>query len=75
MSSARHGVGGGRVNVQIDGHKHLLSVSIDPEAIDPEDPGMLEDLVVAAVNEASRKMDDTLREKLGMLTASMPSIL
>ena len=68
-------VGGGMVTVKINGHKHLVAVSIDPEAIDPEDPGMLEDLLVAAVNEASRKMDDALREKLGMLTASMPSIL
>ena len=69
------GVGGGMVTVKMDGHKHLLAVRIDPEAIDPEDPGMLEDLIVAAVNEASRKMDDTLREKLGMLAAGMPSIL
>ena len=67
--------GGGMVTIKMDGHKHLLAVKIDPEAIDPEDPGMLEDLIVAAVNEASRKMDDTLREKLGMLAAGMPSIL
>lgn len=68
-------VGGGMVSIKIDGHKHLLAVSIEPEAIDPEDPGMLEDLVVAAVNEAGRKMDDALREKLGMLTANMPSLI
>ena len=68
-------VGGGMVTIRMDGHKQLLAVKIDPEAIDPEDPGMLEDLIVAAVNEASRKMDDTLREKLGMLAAGMPSIL
>lgn len=68
-------VGGGMVAVKMDGHKHLLAVKIDPEVLDPEDPGMLEDLIVAAVNEASRKMDDTLREKLGMMAASMPSIL
>lgn len=72
---AEASVGGGMVTIKMDGHKHLLAVKIDPEAIDPEDPGMLEDLIVAAVNEASRKMDDTLREKLGMLAAGMPSIL
>ena len=72
---AEASVGGGMVAVRMDGHKHLLAVKIDPEVIDPEDPSMLEDLIVAAVNEASRKMDDTLREKLGMMAASMPSIL
>ncbi len=72
---AEASVGGGMVTIKMDGHKHLLAIKIDPEAIDPEDPGMLEDLIVAAVNEASRKMDDTLREKLGMLAAGMPSIL
>lgn len=74
-TSAEASVGGGMVHVKINGHKHLLGVAIDDDAIDPEDPGMLEDLVVAAVNEASRKMDDALREKLGMLTASMPSLI
>lgn len=69
---AEASVGGGMVTAKMDGHKHLLGVEIDPEAIDPEDPGMLEDLIVAAVNEASRKTDDALREKLGMLTAGMP---
>jgi len=67
-------VGGGIVSVKMDGHKHLLSVKIDPEALDPEDPGMLEDLIVAAVNEASRKMDDTLKNKVGSLATSLPSL-
>ena len=72
---AEAGVGGGMVTVKMNGHKHLLAVTIDPEVIDPEDPSMLEDLIVAAVNEASRKMDDTLREKLGTMAAGMPSLL
>lgn len=67
-------VGGGIVSVKMDGHKHLLSVKIDPEAMDPEDPEMLEDLLVAAVNEASRKMDETLRHKVGSLATSLPSL-
>ena len=67
-------VGGGIVTVKMDGHKHLLSVKIDPEAMDPEDTGMLEDLIVAAVNEASRKMDEKLRHKVGSLATSMPSL-
>ena len=65
-------VGGGIVSVKMDGHKQLLAVKIDPEAMDPEDPTMLEDLVIAAVNEASRKMDDTLRQKVGHIASSMP---
>ena len=65
-------VGGGIVSVRMDGHKHLLSVKIDPEAMDPDDPSMLEDLVIAAVNEATRKMDDALRHKVGAIATSMP---
>lgn len=65
-------VGGGMVEVKMSGHKTLLAVKIDPEAIDPEDPAMLQDLIVAAVNEASRKVDETLREKLGGLAGGLP---
>ena len=68
-------VGGGMVKVTMNGHKHLTSASIDPEILDPGDTGMLEDLIVAAVNEAGRKIDDALREKLGLLTAGMPNFL
>ena len=72
---AEASVGGGMVGVKINGHKHLVEVKIDPEAVDPDDLGMLEDLVIAAVNEASRKMDETLREKLGSMAVNMPSLL
>lgn len=68
-------VGGGMVTVRMNGHKQLVSLKIEPEIIDPEEVGMLEDLIVAAYNEGSRKMDDTLREKLGTMAAEMPSIL
>ena len=67
-------VGGGLVSVKMDGHKRLISTSIDPEIIDPEDKSMLEDLVVAAVNEASRKVDETLQSKMGSLTAGLPGL-
>lgn len=67
-------VGGGVVSVRMNGHKHLLAVKLDPEAIDPEDAGMLEDLIVAAVNEASRKIDDALKRQVGSLAASMPNL-
>ncbi len=67
-------VGGGMVSVTMDGHRQLREVKIEHDAVDPEDPGMVEDLIVAAVNAAGRKMDQTLRERLGQVLTSMPSI-
>ena len=67
-------VGGGMVSVTMDGHRHLREVKIEADAADPEDPGMIEDLIVAAVNAAARKMDQILREKLGQVLTSMPSV-
>ncbi len=67
-------VGGGMVSVTMDGHRHLREVKIEADAADPEDPGMIEDLIVAAVNAAALKMDQTLREKLGQVLTSMPSV-
>lgn len=65
-------VGGGMVTVKMNGHKHVVSVKIDPEVIDPEDPGMLEDLVTAAVNEANRRIDETMQGKVGALATGLP---
>ncbi|MEE8523314.1 MAG: YbaB/EbfC family nucleoid-associated protein [Thermoanaerobaculia bacterium] len=73
-TSAEASVGGGIVTVVMDGHKHLLSIKIDPEALDPEDTCLLEDLLVAAFNQASKKMDEILRVKVGTIATSMPSI-
>jgi len=67
-------VGGGMVTVEMNGHKKLVSVKIDPEVMDPEDPSMLEDLILAAVNEANRRVDETLQDKVGSLAASMPGL-
>ena len=50
--------GGGMVNVVVDGHKNIRSISINPEAVDPEDVEMLEDLIMAALNEANGKADE-----------------
>jgi DNA-binding YbaB/EbfC family protein len=57
--------GGGVVTATVSGHKELLELKIDPAAVDPEDVEMLQDLVVAAVNEASRRVDADLQERLG----------
>jgi len=73
-TTAEASVGGGILEVSMNGHKQLLSVKIDPEAIDPEDPSMLEDLIVAAVNEANRKIDETMQEKVGSMAPNIPGL-
>lgn len=67
-------VGGGMVTVEMSGHKQLISIKIDPEVIDPADPSMLQDLILAAVNEATRKVDETLQNKMGTMASAMPGI-
>jgi hypothetical protein len=57
--------GGGMVKVRMSGDLRLLDVSIDPEAIDPEDPELLQDMVTAAVNEAIRSAQELATSKLG----------
>ncbi len=67
-------VGGDIVTIKMNGHKQLIGVKIDPEAMDPEDPGMLEDLILAAVNEANRKVDETLQQKIGSMMPGLPGL-
>jgi len=63
--------GGGMVKVEMDGQKQIRSLKIDPEVVDKDDVEMLQDLVLAAVNEASRKVDEAIQEKVGGLTGGM----
>ena len=63
--------GGGMVKATMDGHKNLLGVAIEKDAVDPNDVEMLQDLVVAAVNEASRKVDEAMQDQLGAMTGGM----
>ena len=63
--------GGGMVRATMSGSKDLISVVIDKEAVDPNDVEMLQDLVVAAVNEASRKVDEEMQSSLGAMTGGM----
>lgn len=63
--------GGGVVSVKVNGHKKVLAVTIEPEAVDPEDVEMLQDLVVAAVNDAMNKAEETASQNLGKLTGGM----
>lgn len=57
--------GGGVVTVQMSGSKEVVSIKIDPEAVKEGDVEMLQDLIVAAVNEAGRKVDEAMQSKLG----------
>jgi DNA-binding YbaB/EbfC family protein len=66
--------GGGMVKARMNGHKELLGIAIDKEAVDPNDVEMLQDLVVAAVNEASRKVDEAMQSQLGAMTGGIPGL-
>jgi nucleoid-associated protein EbfC len=57
--------GGGMVRIVLDGKKNLKSVSIKPDAVDPEDVEMLEDLIQAAFQDASRQVDESVGAKFG----------
>jgi DNA-binding YbaB/EbfC family protein len=63
--------GGGVVKVQMDGQKQLVSLKIDPEVVSKDDLDMLQDLVLAAVNEAGRKVDEAVKEKVSGLTGGL----
>jgi DNA-binding YbaB/EbfC family protein len=63
--------GGGMVKVEMDGQKRVRSLQIDPEVVNKDDVEMLQDLVVAAINEAARKVDDEVQQKIGGLTGGL----
>ena len=63
--------GGGAVSVKVSGKKELLSVKIAPDAVDPDDVEMLEDLILAAVNEALRKADEQSAAQMQKITGGM----
>ncbi|HKS26092.1 MAG TPA: YbaB/EbfC family nucleoid-associated protein [Thermoanaerobaculia bacterium] len=63
--------GGGMVKATMNGSKELLGVTIEKDVVDPNDVEMLQDLVTAAVNEASRKVDEEMSKSLGAMTGGM----
>lgn len=63
--------GGGMVTAVVSGKQQLLSLKIDPSAVDPEDVEMLQDLVTAAVNEAIKQSQKLAQEEMGKLTGGM----
>ena len=67
-------VGGGMVSAVALGTGELKSLTIDPAAIDPEDPEMLQDMVLAAVNEALRGVNDMVNTRMNAVTGGMGSM-
>lgn len=66
--------GGGVVNVKINGKKEILSISLEPEIIDPDDKETLEDILVAAVNEAIKRVEDTNNDEMSKITGNIPGL-
>lgn len=63
--------GGGMVTVEVNGKQEILSIKIDPEVVSKDDVPMLEDLVLAAANEALRKSRELVQQELGKLTGGL----
>ncbi len=63
--------GGGAVKVEINGKKEILSIKIDPDAVDPDDVETLEDMIMAAVNDGIKKADEIMSERMGALTGGL----
>jgi DNA-binding YbaB/EbfC family protein len=63
--------GGGMVKAVADGQQNILEIAIDPQAVDPEDVELLQDMVLAAVTEALKKSRDLAEERMGALTQGL----
>ena len=63
--------GGGAVTASVSGKRELTGLEIDPDAVDPEDIEMLQDMVIAAVNEALRKAEDAANQNMSKLTGGL----
>lgn len=63
--------GGGAVVVKANGHKEIVEITIKPEAVDPDDVEMLQDLVLTAVNDALRNVDELVGKEMGRFTGGM----
>lgn len=63
--------GGGVVSVKINGKREVLSINIEPEIVDPDDIETLSDILIAAVNEAIKKVDETSENEMSKITGQM----
>ncbi len=66
--TAEGSAGGGMVTAVVNGHKEIQSLSIQPDVVDPDDIEMLEDLVIAAINDAMKKAEDMAAQDMGKFT-------
>ena len=66
--------GGGMVTITVNGNKQLLGIKIDPECVSKDDVGMLQDLIVAAVNDAHRKVDEKLASHMQGMMGGLPGV-
>ena len=71
LETVESSAGGGLVTVRATGSGDILEIKIDPKAIDPDDPELLEDMVLAAVNEALRSAQSLAQSKLGAMTGGL----
>ncbi|MBQ6899012.1 MAG: YbaB/EbfC family nucleoid-associated protein [Clostridia bacterium] len=63
--------GGGAVEVRVSGKHEILGITVKPEVVDPDDVEMLEDLLIASLNEAIRKANDTMEREMGAFSAGL----
>ena len=63
--------GGGMITVKMNGHKEVLDVQIKPEAVDPDDIEMLQDLILAAMNDCLKQVDEMVAKDMGKFTGGM----
>lgn len=63
--------GGGAVTIEMNGHHEVRAVTIDPDAVDPEDVEMLQDMLLTAFNEAREKAQELAQQKMGAITGGM----
>ena len=69
--SVEGAAGGGMVTARVNGHKQLQKLTIDPEIVSKDDVAMLQDLVTAAVNDALRKVDEELKQRVGSMMGGL----
>ncbi len=71
LKTCEASAGGGMVTVTVNGNQELISLKIDPSVVDPEDVDMLQDLIVAAVNEGFRRSKDMVSDEMGKVTSGL----
>ncbi len=66
--------GGGAITVKMNGHRELQGIAIAPEVVDPDDVEMLQDLLMAAISDATKKAQELAEQRMGPLTGGMKGI-